>query len=452
MSTNQPKMKRRNFLKGAFGVTIGLPFLESLYVREAEAQTADNRFGVFIRQPSGVIGERYWPAKEGAITKDLILGTSLSPLESIASQLLVVRGIMFHDSKGNQGNGCHHATGMAQLFTGTGGLRIGTGQNNIQAKGESLDNRIAREYKQPALALYAHGTHDDRCMTSFAEGGKLQSANYSKPYAAYQAMFSMQAAPAGEGARKLLQKSALDYVHEELKELMASPLIGTEDKTRLQAHFALVRETEVKMSTLSAERLKNLQDKGSSPNAKDNDRSMIEIIKLHMDVIVLAISAGGRRSANLQIGDIINQITYSNGMVSQHENTHHCDTAELVNKQVDYDKLHNELFRYLVEGFNKIKIGNKTLMDHGFVIMGSEVGDGRAHSLRDIPTVIAGSVNGALKQGQYISVGDTRNSKLLNTLGAAMGLKNKAGSGPMDDFGDTSGGEEFKGNIPKILA
>lgn len=445
-------MKRRNFLKGAFGVTLGLPFLESLYFSEAQAQTADNRFGVFIRQPSGVITERYWPGRDGPINEAMFKGTSLSPLTSIAAQLLLVRGIMYHDNTGGQGNGCHHATGMAQLFTGTGAVRTGTGQNNIQAKGESLDNRIAREFKQPALALYAHGTSDLRCMTSFAEGGVLQSASYTKPYAAYQNMFSMQAVPAGDDARKLLQKSAIDYVHEELKELMASPLIGTEDKTRLQSHFNLVRETEVKMATLTAEQLKRLQDKGSSDKANDNDLSMVDIIKLHMDVIVLAISSGGRRSANLQIGDIINQITYSTGMLSQHENTHHCDTPELVNKQVDYDTLHNELFRYLVDSFNKINLGNKTLMDHGFVIMGSEIGDGRLHSLRDIPIVIAGSVNGALKQGQYINLGETRNSKLLNTLGAAMGLKNSAGSGPMDDFGDTSGGEEFKGNIPKILA
>src|SRR4051812_6742903 len=91
-------LKRRNFLKGAFGVTIGLPFLESLFYSEAQAQDADYRFGVFIRQPSGVITERYWPGKEGAITHDLIKDTSLSPLETIASQLLIVRGIMFHDN------------------------------------------------------------------------------------------------------------------------------------------------------------------------------------------------------------------------------------------------------------------------------------------------------------------------------------------------------------------
>ncbi len=444
-------MKRRSFLKGAFGVTIGLPFLEGLFQSEVMAQEADHRFGVFIRQPSGVITERYWPSKEGPLA-NAIKGTSLAPLESIADQVLLVRGIMFHDNQGSQGNGCHHATGLAQLFTGTGGLRTGTAQNNIQAKGESLDNRIAREYKQQPLALYAHGTHDLRCMSSFAENGALQSASYAKPYAAYQNIFSTQAVPGANDASSLLRKSAIDYVHEELKELMASSLIGKEDSTRLQAHFNLVRETEIKVATISAEQLKILQEKGSSEKAKDNDQSMQEIIKLHMDVIVLAIAAGGRRSANLQIGDIINQISYGNGMVSQHENTHHCDTPELVNAQVVYDTLHNELFRYLVEGFNKVKLGNKTLMDQGFIVMGSEVGDGRLHSLQDIPILIAGSINGALKQGQFVNVGATRNTKLLNTLGAAMGFKNSAGNGPLDDFGDVSDGAEYKGSIAKIMA
>ncbi len=448
------KLKRRNFLKGAFGVTVGLPFLESLFYSEAQAQDADYRYGVFIRQPSGVITERYWPKQEGALTHDLIKDTSLSPLESVMANLLLVRGIMYHDNNsGTDGNGCHHATGMAQLFTGTGGLRTGTAQNNIQAKGESLDNYIARQYKHPVLALYAHGTSDSRCMTSFTENGSLQSATYSKPYAAYQSMFSMQKTPGADDAKKLLRTSAIDYVQQELNDLMKSPLLSADDKQRLQAHFNLVRESEIKMATLSADQLKNLQDKGSSDKANNNDSSMQTIIKLHMDVIVMAISAGGRHCANLQIGDIINQITYTQGMVSQHENTHHCDTDEAVNKQVDYDKLHNELFRYLVESFQKVKMGgSKTLLDYGFIVMGSEVGDGRYHSLKDIPILIAGSANGALKQGQYVNLGNTRNTKLLNTLGAGIGLKNKAGTGPMDDFGDTTGGDDFKGTIAKIIA
>ncbi|RYZ57970.1 MAG: DUF1552 domain-containing protein [Proteobacteria bacterium] len=442
-------LKRRNFLKGAFGVTIGLPFLESLYFTEAQAQAADHKFGVFIRQPSGVIMENYWPSAEGAFNTALVNGKSLSPLAAIANQILLVRGIRYRDTNGNS---CHHATGMSQLFTGGAVIRTGDGQNNLQAKSESLDNRIAREYKHPVLALYAHGTHDDRCMTSFQEKGLLQGATYAKPFAAYRSMFAMDNT-GSDDPKALLKSSAIDYVHEELKQLMASSMLGSEDKQKLEAHFALVRETELKMATITPEQLKNLEAKGSANKANDNNSSMQDIIKLHMDVTVLAISAAGRRSANIQIGDIINQITYTSGMVSQHENTHKCaGIADLTAKQVDYDRLHNELFLYLAQALNKIKIGTGTLLDQGVIMMGSEVGDGRTHSLKDIPIVLAGSLGGKLKQGQFVKLGETMNSKLLNTIGTAWGLKNKAGNGLMNDFGEDNSPPEFGGIIDRLLA
>lgn len=443
------KLRRRNFLKGAFGVTVALPFLESLYISEAAAEEVDHRFGVFIRQPSGVITEGFWPGEAGAFTNDLVKNTSLSPLGSVASQILLIRGIQYRNN--NEGNGCHHATGMAQMYTGTAQKRTASAQNNIQALGESLDNRIAREFNHAPLCMYAHGNHDSRYMTSFKPDGSLQNSVYYKPYAAYASMFSMQETPASETAKGLFRKSAVDYVREELQELMKDKRLAATDKKKLEDHFALVRQTETKMATITKEKLAQLQSKGNAEKATAANGSMQEIIKLHMDVIVLAISGGLRKAANLQIGDIINQIVYSNGWVEQHENTHHCDTQEKINKQIDYDRLHSELFKYLVDQFNTVKIGNKTLLDHGFVVMASEVGDGRRHNLQDIPYLIAGGLNGYLKQGHYVKLSNTKNVKLLNTLGAGMGLKNKSGD-PLDDFGDTSGGDEYKGHIDVIKA
>ncbi|MBC7661291.1 MAG: DUF1552 domain-containing protein [Chitinophagaceae bacterium] len=458
-------MKRRNFLKGTFGVTVALPFMESFFTSEAHADALDKRFGIFIRQPTGVITENFWPAEAGAITSDMIKNTSLSPLQSVASQILVIRGIAFRDRFADtQSNGCHHASGMAQLFTGTSARRAGDGQDNITATGESLDNRIAREIDhQPPLILWAHGTGNNRAMLSFAANGALQSGAYKRPYSAYQSMFSSSAMPVSD-ARKLLRTSAIDYVQSELKDLKASQMLSAADRARLDAHLTLVRETEIKIAKLSDDQLKNLKDRGDVDNASNNNDSIQAIVKLHMDIAVLAV-ATGRKAVSLQIGDVINQITYSNGRPSQHENTHGPQSSDTIKAQTSYDALHYDLFRYLAESLNTVKIGSKSLLDYGFAVMGSEVGDGRAHSFKDIPIVIAGSANGALKQGQFVKLEDTRNTKLLNTLGAALGLKNAAGA-PLDDFGDTSDyvlkngntvndsgvSADFKGSIAAIKA
>ncbi|RYG16257.1 hypothetical protein EON82_25230, partial [bacterium] len=86
------------------------------------------------------------------ITKELLGDKTVSELASISSQLLIVRGMMFRDNYANsQGMGCHHAAGLAQLFTGTSARRMGAGQNNIQPFGESLDNRISESYQKSPL-------------------------------------------------------------------------------------------------------------------------------------------------------------------------------------------------------------------------------------------------------------------------------------------------------------
>lgn len=120
-------------------------------------------------------------------------------------------------------------------------------------------------------------------------------------------------------------------------------------------------------------------------------------------------------------------------MAEQHENSHSLDPAKRL-VQAKYDSIHNELFKYLVDGLNGYKIEGKTLLDHGVVMMTSEVGDGATHSHVNLPTVIAGSANGILKQGVYLEIPEKTNNLLLNTIGAALGLKN--GTEPLNNFGD----------------
>ena len=65
-----------------------------------------------------------------------------------------------------------------------------------------------------------------------------------------------------------------------------------------------------------------------------------------------------------------------------------------------------------------------------------------------MPWAIAGSAGGYLKQGQYIDAGGVTHNRMLNTIGAAVGLKNGSG-GPLDDFGMSS---LTKGQISQMLA
>jgi hypothetical protein len=116
-------LSRRLFLRGAAGVVVALPLLESLPGRRAEAQaTPPFRYAIFVRQANGVQQkngsepERFWPPQLGALTTASLQAASdrtLSELAAYADKLLVVRGTKHNFG----GSGCGHADGGLQCLT-----------------------------------------------------------------------------------------------------------------------------------------------------------------------------------------------------------------------------------------------------------------------------------------------------------------------------------------------
>jgi hypothetical protein len=66
---------RRRVLRGLFGVTVALPFLEAFAPRRAAAATGDvPPFAIFMRQANGVAqaagdeAEMFWPSETGPLS------------------------------------------------------------------------------------------------------------------------------------------------------------------------------------------------------------------------------------------------------------------------------------------------------------------------------------------------------------------------------------------------
>jgi hypothetical protein len=94
-----------------------------------------------------------------------------------------------------------------------------------------------------------------------------------------------------------------------------------------------------------------------------------------------------------------------------------------------------------------------SLLDQGVAVWLNDLSTGPPHGSNNLPYVCAGSCGGVLRTGQYVEAADVAtnkyvtNNKFLNTIGAAVGVKNAAGQ-PLDDFGDPS---LAKGPIPQML-
>src|SRR5690606_19695302 len=99
-----------------------------------------------------------------------------------------------------------------------------------------------------------------------------------------------------------------------------------------------------------------------------------------------------------------------------------------------------ETFRYLIDKLAQYQVPGGSLLDAGMAIWFNDLGNGPAHSAKNCPWVIAGGAGGFLRQGRFIraSGGDetaVNHARLLNTIGAAAGLRTSSGD-PIEDFGD----------------
>src|SRR3954463_11289791 len=146
-------MNRRMVLRGAGGLMLGLPLLETFMPRKASAQTATRSpFVLIVVGDNGVVQagvsltvdsepEKFWPTATGTLTKASMTADkatrSTGELADYAEKLLVVKGINLPYSS----NGCSHSAADAQILTAA---KITAGSTNCKAMGISIDTALAK--------------------------------------------------------------------------------------------------------------------------------------------------------------------------------------------------------------------------------------------------------------------------------------------------------------------
>lgn len=461
------KVSRRTVLKGLGGAALALPVLESLSSTGARAADASTSFAVFFRQASGVacrqdteVGEepeRFWPTELGPLTEATMAGRAVDELSAYAPRLLIVKNVNMMDF--NYGDG--HARGALQGLTARGPTVEEAGGDS-EAAGESIDHRIGRELNpdgRDSLFLYAgpNGGWLGGACISYRGSGQRRAAQRN-PWGAYESIVGDGTGLSPEEAAqvKTRQKSVNDLVRGQLERLMSSPKLSSSDRERLELHFDSIRETEVALACRFEEDQRSILETGSSVFDSNNGEDIITTVKLHMDVAALAIACGFTRSVAIQVGNgndaatrYLNPETgdrMENYHYISHRRLSHGSDGEIIagaDLQHHYiDRYFGQMFRYLLDRLDAYQLPNGgSLLEAGIALWYNDNGNGPGHSRRNIPTVIAGSAGGFLKQGQYLEVSDgdsaPNHNQLLNTLGSAVGVRNAAGE-PLDDFGDPS--------------
>ena len=479
-----------------------------IFMRQWYGVQQRSRFlGGYADEPEGFWPDTETPYNGGGtkLTKALLEKVdntgrtrALGELSGFADSLLAVRGVRLMDFQA----GLHRPL-LAQVLSGSRYQRTRPNfdagdDNNAMPSHETLDNLIARSLGGPAPVTFECLYND--AQTSFANApnsGAIPVANQTlqQPSAAYTLLFQKALA---EGRAKEVRQYASDAVVAELKALRLDPRLSAADRLRLEAHFDALNALETTLRrtpTLSAMQQKLLGDadlpKASNPSLKrwQYSTNINEYCETVADAFVqsaaLAVSCGALKSANLVMpaGNFDHSSIFTPGTdaFNRGYRSHSHDIShrslggqdgdakdEAMAAQHEIDKWHARQFGKLLTALRDLSI-----LDKGVCMWSNEISTG-GHTAFDMPYVIAGNAGGKLKTGLYLDMQSTATqasdiasdganyaaimakqlpcSKLLNTVGAALGLKSNDGS-PLADFGGLQRGTDDKvsGNIASLL-
>jgi hypothetical protein len=463
-------MFRRNFLRGACGVAVGLPVLESLLPKSARAggsSVPPRRFVAFACC-NGVEMDRFFPTTPyGALTAASLTGTGLEPLAGHVAKMLVPRGI--HTTPKGFGfdpvAGCDHVKGAGHRLTAQQ-LDAGT----LFAQGISLDQLIAQQLNEngrPALNLHVGYRYEGTNGVVSYLGPNQPAVGENNPWLAYQDLMGLS--NLDELALQRLtarRESVLDLVEQDFDRLKGANL-SQADRDKLDMHLTAIRDLEIGMGqaglipcTLPDARAAEIE--AMSGAAFDSDEQYKAVGMMQMDIIALALACGANRAATLMWGSEAGGPIFTwDGMNHQynHHKLSHGNTADdcsggavdgYLDMLYDIDRWYSTQLAYLLDQLDAYEEGDgTTVLDNCSVVYMNNLSQGKEHNFMDMPYVMFGSCGGYFRTGEYIKVTaqddpkndiDAPHNKLLAGIANAVGVTGEDG-GPLTIFGDPAYGE-----------
>ena len=425
---------RRAFLRGA-GVTMALPWLESLPVWGDEARPASAANGAGSQAPvrlavmfsgNGFHSREWWARGEG---KAMELGQVLAPLAPYREKLLFIRGLYNEEAlKGNI-----HSSQTGNLLSGAplssgGEIKSGT----------SIDQLVAQRYGQSTkVSSLVLG-----CEKSNPSVHKNYSMLYSShiswsspttptplelyPSLAFDRLFKDSA---GRG-----DKSVLDAVLADAKSFRGK--ISAADKRKLDEYLTSVREVEQRIA--QAGKKGELQgwrptlDKPNVPRPPDGiPQNVADHMRLMCDIMVLGFQTDTTRVCTLKLNNDHSALRFPHLNVDYmiHHLLSHSDTADWLK----VNQFFVEQVAYVARKLDAIQEGERTALDNTMLLYCSSMLTGN-HEASNLPVVLVGGGGGQIQGGRVLDYLNKPNRKMCSLY---LSMLDKCGL-PLKQFGDST--------------
>lgn len=429
---------RRNFLRAMGAGFAALPFSRLLEnsVAQAAGETLPLRF-VTIYAPHGVSAE-FWAMKatdtETAFdiayaTPSVVPGNdpvqcSLQPFDdavtygkSFKNKILAIEGID-HMSNANG----HDSAGT--ILTGSTITGAKKPQNS------SLDQYLAvkkgygsaTRITSVALGVGNDSTESGNTL-SFGEGG-VALPKIIDPVAAFHLLFdglSVGADPAAVAAaarRAKLGQSIIDYQRWDINRLRAK--LAPPEQAKLDQHLTSLRELEKQFSNAGSGvvcTVPTVPDAKKFPSLKQyngGEPYFDAITNAHIELIAQAFACDLTRFATLFTADLSYAANPLKLPMDNHGSVAHPYSASPIGNNGHSGSSNPATWEPLAR-FNRYSMGNVAklmqkldalgVLDSTLIYATSDMGNPALHSVRNVPTLLAGGANGKFRMGRRLNVG-----------------------------------------------
>jgi hypothetical protein len=388
-------VNRRHFLRAAAG-SLALPWLDAW---AGPGAPKPRQRMICMCAPLGLHPAYLFPEKAG---KDYALTPYLEVLKDFRQDFTIISGLCH---AGNSPGFAHQAS--ASFLTGAQGAGRPGFQNSI-----SLD-QFAAEYIggetcYPTLSLSGEG----QGLSWTRTGAPVPSS--TSPSKVFAQLFLPDTPEEVKAHSQRLAdgRSILDDVASEARRLRTR--LGTEDREKLDEYATSIRDLEKRLAQNEVW-FKKPKPKVSVAPPQDIEKvaDLIGRMKLLFDLTHLALQTDSTRLITIMLGGSTHAPPIPGVSLGHHDLSHHGKEPTKLEqlKIVEIETM--KTFRDFLAKLNGTKEEGATLLERTTVFLGSNLGDGSSHSVKNLPVLLAG---GGFKHGQHLAFDPQNPPPLCNVF------------------------------------
>ena len=405
---------RRNLLRAA-GVTIALPWLETL--SRAAAPAPAQRF-VCVANPFGMIPDAFFPAGEGL---NAALPVNLAAFEPLRGKFTVFSNIDHGD------NGGHGGTHM--FLSGVKSSEAAAMPDGNISLDQFLARQVAGQTRFPVLNTAAGPSGGGGVELCWTRTGVMVPP-VQQVSRVFRMLFVDDPAElsAALGVDYEQQGSILDAVNGQAKSM--GRRVSGRDRDKLDQYFTAIREVE---KSLEQEKAWLSRPRPKVEAKEPKDGTVSQQLPILFDLVALALQTDSTRVATIEVPGSFDTSAMGIEEKGYHGYSHHGKDPGLMEgmrKVERYQMVH--LAKFLT------KLQDLGLLDSTHVLFGSGMGDGSAHTNKNLPVLLAG---GGYKHRTHMILPDAAEKRvplcnLYLTIAQRFGVESGAFGRSKGTFGE----------------